>query len=107
MTLDQIIREVQRELRVVQDGKPGPGTWSAIHERIVPRVVPTVVTGGRVDDRSERMIATLVPEVRGYARTLVQRAAAMGVEIKVISARGPTRLRMPCTRKAGRLRARL
>jgi peptidoglycan L-alanyl-D-glutamate endopeptidase CwlK len=38
-----------------------------------------------VDLRSETNIATLLPEVRPYARALVQRAADLGITIKVIS----------------------
>ena len=38
-----------------------------------------------VDPRSEKTIATLLPEVRPMARALVQKAAAMGIRIKVIS----------------------
>jgi peptidoglycan L-alanyl-D-glutamate endopeptidase CwlK len=38
-----------------------------------------------VDDRSEKVIATLLPEVQPYARTLVHKAAEAGITIKVIS----------------------
>jgi hypothetical protein len=38
----------------------------------------------RVDDRSEKVIATLLPEVQPYARALVTRAAQHGITIKVI-----------------------
>jgi peptidoglycan LD-endopeptidase CwlK len=38
-----------------------------------------------VDDRSERVIATLLPEVQSYARTLIAKAAASGIVIKVLS----------------------
>jgi peptidoglycan L-alanyl-D-glutamate endopeptidase CwlK len=37
------------------------------------------------DARSERTIATLLPEVRPYARALVRKAAEVGITIKVIS----------------------
>jgi peptidoglycan L-alanyl-D-glutamate endopeptidase CwlK len=38
-----------------------------------------------VDSRSEDVINTLLPEVRPYARTLVHKAAAAGITLKVIS----------------------
>jgi peptidoglycan L-alanyl-D-glutamate endopeptidase CwlK len=37
-----------------------------------------------VDDRSEKFIATLLPEVQPYARALVTKAAANGITIIVI-----------------------
>jgi len=39
----------------------------------------------RVDDRSEKVIATLLPEVQPHARALVTKAAQHGITIKVIS----------------------
>ena len=39
----------------------------------------------RVDDNSEKIIATLLPEVRPLARQLVQKAAAVGITIKILS----------------------
>lgn len=89
MTIDQIIRSVQAELRVDVDGKAGPKTWAAIYDIIVNRgpvdFKPVSITGP-VDARSEKNIATLLPEVRPYARALVHKAAAVGITIKVISA---------------------
>ena len=38
-----------------------------------------------VDERSEENIATLLPEVRPFARRLVNKAAGVGITIKVIS----------------------
>jgi peptidoglycan L-alanyl-D-glutamate endopeptidase CwlK len=38
-----------------------------------------------VDDRSEKIIATLLLEVQPYARALIAKAAANGITIKVIS----------------------
>ena len=37
-----------------------------------------------MDDRSEKMIATLLPQVQPYARALVKKAAQHGITIKVI-----------------------
>src|SRR3954466_3858152 len=95
-TID-MIRAVQKALGVDVDGKPGPETWTAIYNRIakgakpaaVTRKPPGVLSGGKVDDRSERNIATLLPQVRPYARALVQKAAAAGVTIKIIRGAGP------------------
>src|SRR3712207_6669181 len=92
MTIDEIIRAVQKELRIGVDGKAGPETWEAIYTRIVGRKPPGTPPPDRppsdsqaVDSRSEKVIATLQPQVRPYARALVQKAAALGINIKVIS----------------------
>lgn len=87
MELDGMIRAVQKSLGVDVDGRPGPQTWTAIYAAIVK---PAASAGGvpqvsAVDERSEKSIATLLPEVRPMARALVQRAAALGIQIKVIS----------------------
>jgi peptidoglycan L-alanyl-D-glutamate endopeptidase CwlK len=85
MSLDQIIRAVQEALGVNSDGKPGPETWQAIYGRICPDAQPPEPLADKVDDRSERVIATLLPEVQPYARALIAKAAANGITIKVIS----------------------
>ncbi|MEO6786402.1 MAG: hypothetical protein ABI318_09745, partial [Chthoniobacteraceae bacterium] len=46
---------------------------------------PAVQTTQRVDERSEKVIAPLLPEVQPYARSLIIKAAAAGIIIKVIS----------------------
>jgi peptidoglycan L-alanyl-D-glutamate endopeptidase CwlK len=46
---------------------------------------PELESDEKVDDRSERVIATLLPKVQPYARALVRKAAAAGITIKVIS----------------------
>lgn len=86
MNLDAVIRDVQARLGVTVDGRAGPETWAAIYNALTGERVP--VTSGfsdRVDARSETVIAKLQPEVQGYARALVRRTAAAGVEIRVIS----------------------
>lgn len=85
MNLDQIIRAVQEALGVNSDGKPGPETWQAIYDRICPDAQPAQPSPDKTDDRSERVIATLLPEVQPYARALIAKAAANGITIKVIS----------------------
>ena len=85
MNLDPIIKAVQSELGLDPDGRPGTDTWTAIYKRIVPnKKVPADATAA-VDDRSERVIVTLLPEVQPYARALIGKAAAAGITIKVIS----------------------
>ncbi len=96
MDIEAIIRAVQKELGLGVDGKAGPRTWKAIYLHIkgkdpevadaplTTRNLPASVTGA-VDARSEKTIATLQPEARPYARTLVQKAASVGIIIKVIS----------------------
>src|SRR5438034_10484781 len=85
MNLDQIIRAVQAALGVNADGKPGPETWQAIYNRICPDAQPPETSGDQVDDRSERVIATLLPEVQPSARALIAKAADSGIVIKVLS----------------------
>ena len=81
MDINTMIRDVQRSLGVTVDGRAGPETWGAIHLALVQgrratRAEPPTVS--RVDPRSERNIASLLPEVRPLARALVQKAAQLG-----------------------------
>ena len=98
MDLPEIISAVQKALGVEVDGTAGPETWNAIYDRICrrkagPRPKKSVaklaaVRAGapdRVDDRSEKAIATLLPQVQPYARALVKKAAQHGITIKVIA----------------------
>lgn len=88
MSSQTLIREVQAALGIEVDGRAGPQTWTAIHNRIVkpkPRNDIDSAFAEAVDARSERVIAKLLPEVAPYARALVQRAAAVGITIKLIS----------------------
>jgi peptidoglycan LD-endopeptidase CwlK len=95
--LPDIISAVQKALGVEVDGTAGPETWNAIFNRICRRkagpprktsvAVSAAVRAGarnRVDDRSEKVIAALLPEVQPYARALVKKAAQHGIVIKVI-----------------------
>ena len=84
MTLDAIIRAVQSKVGVTVDGNPGPQTWTAIHRTIVGEATSTSI-GNLADERSERTIATLLPQVQPLARALVESAASIGIGIKVIS----------------------
>jgi peptidoglycan L-alanyl-D-glutamate endopeptidase CwlK len=95
MKLDDIIRAVQKTLGVDVDGRAGPETWGAIYSAVVKRKAPGVVkkippgtllpAGKTADSRSEPNVATLDPRVQPYARALIQKAAAAGIVIKVIS----------------------
>src|SRR5262249_32865613 len=76
------------------DGKPGPQTWAAIYAAIVGKkpvaevrrsADELIVAGGEVDDRSEKVIATLHERVRPYGWALVQSAMDKGIAIKLIS----------------------
>ena len=97
MDLPEIISAVQKALGVEVDGTAGPETWNAIYNRIcrgkaaparkTSVAVSAAVRAGarnRVDDRSEKVIAALLPEVQPYARALVKKAAQHGITIKVI-----------------------
>jgi peptidoglycan L-alanyl-D-glutamate endopeptidase CwlK len=88
MKLEEMIAAVQKKLGVQADGRPGPETWGAIYAEIVkPKVAggPPIDAIDAVDDRSEKVIATLLPEVRPFARALVQKAAFDGIRIKIVS----------------------
>jgi peptidoglycan LD-endopeptidase CwlK len=88
MQINEMIEAIQRKLAIYVDGKAGPETWGAIYAAIVrPTIqdVPRELAISRVDDRSERNIATLLPEVQPIARALVQKAASNGIAIKIIS----------------------
>lgn len=86
MNLEKLIRRVQRELDTeVVDGRAGPETWDAILRAIVPAASRIHGANTRVDDRSEANIATLLPEVRPYARALVFAAIDIGIDARVIN----------------------
>jgi peptidoglycan L-alanyl-D-glutamate endopeptidase CwlK len=85
VNIPEVIRAIQKELGIGIDGYAGLETWQAIYNRIVPDAQPPAATNDKVDDRSEKVIATLLPEVQPYARELVTKAGADGITIKVIS----------------------
>lgn len=92
MSLDTLIRDVQARLGLTVDGKPGPMTWAAIHDRIcgpwsavASPSSKEILAGVTVDSRSETNISTLHPRVQPYARNLVLKTAAVGITVKVIS----------------------
>lgn len=88
MKIEDIISAVQKKLGVQVDGRAGTETWGAIYSYIVkPKIggVPPAEAIEAVDPRSEKNIATLLPEVQAIARALVQKAAQSGIQIKVIS----------------------
>lgn len=84
MKIEEIIAAVQAKLGVTVDGKAGPETWGAIYDRIVKTGAGGAVLD-TVDARSEKVISTLLPEVQPMARALVQKSAANGIKIKIIS----------------------
>lgn len=88
MTLEEMIRAVQKKLGVEVDGRPGTETWGAIYAHIVkPKIAGATPAEAisEVDPRSEKNITTLLPEVQPIARALVQKAALAGIQIKVLS----------------------
>lgn len=78
------IREVQKSIGTSIDGIAGPKTWRKLHDIIVPQSTP-ILNQDKVDERSERNIATLLPEVRDYARALIHKAQSIGIDAKIIS----------------------
>ena len=88
MKLEDMICAVQTSLGVRVDGCAGPETWGAIYAEIVSPKIGNAIPAqafDRVDDHSEKCIATLLPEVRFIARALVQKAAQNGITIKIVS----------------------
>ncbi|MEQ1831478.1 MAG: M15 family metallopeptidase [Candidatus Eisenbacteria bacterium] len=88
MTLEEMIIAVQKKVGVEADGRPGPQTWGAIYASLVKKKIGGITPAEAitaVDPRSEKVIAGLLPEVRPFARALVQRAGQGGITIKVIS----------------------
>lgn len=82
MKVDEMIAEIQKKLGIQVDGRAGTETWGAIYARIVG---PTDHVIEAVDPRSEKNIATLLPEVQPLARALIHKAAQNGIQIKVLS----------------------
>jgi peptidoglycan L-alanyl-D-glutamate endopeptidase CwlK len=88
MEITEMVKAVQRKLKVDVDGKAGSETWGAIYAAIVKPTIDGIAPGlaiATVDARSEKNILTLLPEIQPIARALVQKAAANGIQIKVIS----------------------
>ena len=85
MTLDATIRAVQAKVGATVDGNPGPQTWNAIYRSIVGEPPVASATPTLADERSERNIATLLPQAQPIARALIESAAAIGIAIKIIS----------------------
>lgn len=88
MRIEEMIAAIQQELGIDVDGKAGPQTWGAIYKHVLKKKI-----GGQssseaiapVDSRSEKTIATLLPEVQPMARALVHKASASGITIKITS----------------------
>ena len=88
MRIEEMIAAIQAQLGLDVDGKAGPQTWGAIYARIVQKKIdgqPPALAIATVDARSEKAIATLLPQVQPMARALVQKAAAAGITIRVLS----------------------
>ena len=85
MTLDATIRAVQAKLGVTVDGNPGPQTWNSIYRSLVGEPPVPSAPATLADERSERTIGTLLPQVQPLARALIESAADIGIAIKIIS----------------------
>ena len=88
MRIEEMIAAIQAELGIEVDGRAGPQTWGAIYERLLKKKIdgqPPAQAIAMVDARSEKAIATLLPQVQPMARALVQKAAASGIAIRILS----------------------
>lgn len=79
---DAIIRAIQKKLNVTLDGEAWPQTLPALYTSVVCKAPPRCVTGGKVDDQSEKTIDTSQPEVVRYARMRLAQGA--NIQIKII-----------------------
>lgn len=97
MNLSAIISETQAELlkkgfEIDVDGVAGPQTWKTIYKAVTGKeygegeAATRVLISGTVDERSEKAIKTLLPEVQPYARALILGAKEQGIKIVVTSA---------------------
>lgn len=79
------IGNLQKALKVTEDGRPGPETWSAIEAAIIGKPLPQQAPqDAYTDERSERNIATLQAHVQPYARALYFKCKDHGLSIKII-----------------------
>lgn len=88
MNVEEMISAVQKKLGVQVDGRAGTETWGAVYAYVVkPKIagLPPAEAISAVDPRSEKSIATLLPEVQPIARALVQKADQNGIRIKILS----------------------
>ena len=88
MQITEMIAAIQKALKVDVDGRAGSQTWGAIYSALVAKKIDGTTPEyaiSEVDPRSEKAIATLLAPVRPMARTLVQKCAANGIDIKIIS----------------------
>ena len=88
MRIEEMIAAIQTELGIEVDGRAGPQTWGAIYERLLKKKIdgqPPAQAIAMVDARSEKAIATLLPQVQPMARALVQKAAVSGITIRILS----------------------
>jgi peptidoglycan L-alanyl-D-glutamate endopeptidase CwlK len=86
----ELVRQIQKRLGLVADGIMGPKTLTAMHRALCGEAqgrLPEVPKGDRVDDRSEKNIATLIPALQPIARELVRRCVKAGWWVKVICGR--------------------
>lgn len=87
---EQAVIEFQRDANLTADGVIGPATWAVLlpPAKAVPPAAKPASQGGsaeKVDERSEKVIATLHPQLHALARKFVLAAAEQGVTIKLIS----------------------
>jgi len=82
---EQAVIEFQRDANLTADGVIGPATWAVLlpPAKAVPPAAKPASQG--VDERSEKVIATLHPQLHALARKFVLAAAEQGVTIKLIS----------------------
>lgn len=85
--MTRTVKELQDFLGVKADGIWGPKSQAALDVVLRPptAVAPAFNDSDKVDERSEKAIATLHPKVQPIARALVKAAAQGGITIKVTS----------------------
>lgn len=87
MKIEDIIKEIQKNVGTEIDGRGGPETWLTIYKVLVEPTLfkpRTSLALSPVDAASEEMIANLKSPVQLMARSLVQKAHMAGIKIKII-----------------------
>lgn len=85
---ERAVKDFQVLRGLKPDGIVGPATWAALDAnaaKMAPAKPAEPPAMGLVDERSEKMIATLHPAIQNKARKFVQEAALQGITIKIIS----------------------
>ena len=85
MDIQQLICAVQAAVGVTVDGKPGPQTWTAIAQRLIPDQAATLAdnSSADLDPKSKKNIDSLLPPVRHNPIPHKQKARQNRININI------------------------